>query len=60
MRLILRVLNLISSSQNERLGCEVFLIACVAAIAIAAIGAVTLDFFQEPVAVAFATESVRV
>jgi hypothetical protein len=37
-----------------------FFIACVAAIAIAAIGAVSLDFFQEPVAVAFATESVRV
>jgi hypothetical protein len=37
-----------------------FLIACVAAIAIAAIGVVALDFFQEPVAVAFATESARV
>ena len=37
-----------------------FFIACVAAIAIAAIGAMTLDFFQEPVAVAFVTESVRV
>jgi hypothetical protein len=37
-----------------------FFIACVAAIAIATIGAATLDFFQEPVAVVFATESVRV
>ena len=37
-----------------------FFIACVAAIAIAAMGVVILDFFQEPVAVAFATESVRV
>lgn len=37
-----------------------FLIACAAAIAIAAIGAAILDFFQEPVAVAFVTESVRV
>jgi len=37
-----------------------FFIACFAAIVIAAIGAVTLDLFQKPVAVAFATESVRV
>ena len=37
-----------------------FFMACVAAIAIAAMGVVALDFLQEPVAVAFATESVRV
>jgi hypothetical protein len=37
-----------------------FVIACIAAVVIAAIGAFTLNFFQEPVAAAFATESVRV
>ena len=36
-----------------------FLIACVAVAVIALAGAVALDFAQEPVAVAFATESVR-
>jgi len=37
-----------------------FLMAFIAAIVIATIGAVALDLVQEPVAVAFATESVRV
>ena len=60
MRLTLRVLNLISSNQKREARMRSFFIACVAAIAIAAIGAITLDFFQEPVAVAFVTESVRV
>jgi len=37
-----------------------FVIACVAAVVIAAIGAFALNSFQQPVAAAFATESVRV
>ncbi len=36
-----------------------FIAACVAAVVIAAIGAIVLNHFQEPVAVAFATQSVR-
>lgn len=36
-----------------------FIAACVAAVVIAAIGAIALNFFQEPVSVAFATGSVR-
>jgi hypothetical protein len=36
-----------------------FVVACIAAIGIAAIGAFALNFLQEPVAVAFATEGVR-
>jgi hypothetical protein len=36
-----------------------FLSACVAAAAIAAFGIFTLERFQEPVAVAFVTDSVR-
>lgn len=36
-----------------------FVVACVAAIVIAIIGAVALDHFQEPAAVAFATTGVR-
>jgi hypothetical protein len=36
-----------------------FIVACLAAIAIAVIGAVGLSFVQTPVDVAFATESVR-
>lgn len=36
-----------------------FIIACIAAGVIAAIGAIALNYFQEPAAVAFATESVR-
>jgi len=36
-----------------------FLLACVVAIAIAAIGGVVLNSIQEPVAVAFSTTGVR-
>jgi hypothetical protein len=37
-----------------------FIFACVAAVAIATIGALGLNFFQEPVDVAFATVGARV
>jgi hypothetical protein len=37
-----------------------FIAACVAAVVIAAIGASVLNYYQEPVDVAFATESVRI
>jgi hypothetical protein len=37
-----------------------FIIACIAAVVIAIIGAVTLNFIQEPAEVAFATESARI
>lgn len=36
-----------------------FVIACVAAVVIAAIGAIGLNYVQEPVSVAFTTTSVR-
>lgn len=36
-----------------------FIAACIAAIAIAVIGAAVLDYYQESVGVAFATKSVR-
>jgi hypothetical protein len=36
-----------------------FIAACVAAVVIAIIGAVALDYVQEPVGVAFATSGVR-
>jgi hypothetical protein len=36
-----------------------FVIACIAAVVIAAVGATALNYFQEPAAVAFSTESVR-
>jgi hypothetical protein len=36
-----------------------FILACIAATAIAAIGAVVLEQFQEPVTVAFSTTSAR-
>jgi len=36
-----------------------FIAGCVAAVVIAAIGAIALNFLQEPVDVAFATEGVR-
>ena len=36
-----------------------FIVACVASLIIAALGAVTLNFIQEPASVAFATEGVR-
>jgi hypothetical protein len=37
-----------------------FIIACIAAVVIAAIGAMILNFVQEPVDVAFATEAARI
>jgi hypothetical protein len=37
-----------------------FIIACIAAVVIAAIGALGLNFIQEPVNVAFSTEAVRI
>jgi hypothetical protein len=37
-----------------------FIIACIAAAVIAAIGAIILDLVQEPVDVAFTTESARI
>ena len=36
-----------------------FILACIAAVAIAVIGAVVLSLFQEPVTVAFSTEGAR-
>jgi hypothetical protein len=36
------------------------IIACIAAVVIAAIGAIGLNFIQEPVNVAFSTEAVRI
>lgn len=36
-----------------------FIAGCVAAVVIAAIGAIALNFLQEPVDVAFVTEGVR-
>lgn len=36
-----------------------FIIACVATVVIAALGAVALDYVQEPVSVAFTTTAVR-
>jgi hypothetical protein len=38
---------------------RVFLFACVAAVVIAVVGAVGLNFVQEPVSVAFSTTGVR-
>ena len=37
-----------------------FLVACVVAVVIAAIGAVALNFIQEPVDVAFTSSSARI
>ena len=36
-----------------------FIVGCIAAVVVAAIGAIVLDFFQEPARVAFASEAVR-
>jgi hypothetical protein len=36
-----------------------FIVACVAAVALAAIGAVALSYIQEPADTAFSTDSVR-
>jgi hypothetical protein len=44
---------------SRRMGMRSFVIACIAAVVIASIGAISLNFVQEPVNVAFATESVR-
>jgi hypothetical protein len=40
-------------------GMRAFVLACIAAVVIAAIGAVGLQFVQKPVSRAFATEAVR-
>jgi hypothetical protein len=37
-----------------------FVVACVAAVVIAILGAIGLNFLQQPVSVAFATQSVRI
>jgi len=37
-----------------------FIIACIAAAVIAAIGAIILNFVQQPVGIAFTTESARI
>jgi len=37
-----------------------FIGACIATVVIATIGATILDFYQEPVQVAYVTESVRI
>jgi hypothetical protein len=37
-----------------------FILACIAAVMIAAIGAVILNFIQEPADIAFTTESARI
>lgn len=37
-----------------------FIIACIAAIIIAALGALALSYVQEPVSVAFRTEGARI
>jgi len=37
-----------------------FIVACIAAVVIAAVGAIILNFVQEPVDVAFTTESARI
>jgi hypothetical protein len=37
-----------------------FIMACIVAVVIAAIGALGLSFVQEPVSVAFTTESARI
>ncbi|HEV2550097.1 MAG TPA: hypothetical protein VGU20_22490 [Stellaceae bacterium] len=36
-----------------------FILACVAAVALAVIGALVLNLFQEPLTVAFSTEGAR-
>jgi hypothetical protein len=39
---------------------RIFIVACVAAVFIAAIGAATLSYLQEPVSVAFAIGGARI
>ena len=36
-----------------------FVFACIAAVALAVVGAIVLDLFQEPATVAFSTEGAR-
>jgi len=45
---------------NRRVAMRTFLVACVVAVVIAAIGAVALNFIQEPVDVAFTSSSARI
>jgi hypothetical protein len=37
-----------------------FIVACIAAVVIAGIGAIALNYAQEPVSAAFTTEAVRI
>lgn len=37
-----------------------FIIGCIAAVVVAALGALALSYIQEPVSVAFTTESARI
>jgi hypothetical protein len=46
--------------RHMRLEMRSFVMACIAAIVVAAIGALALSYFQEPVSVAFATEGARI
>jgi len=39
---------------------RIFVISCVAAIVIAAVGGLVLSLYQEPVAVAYSTTAVRI
>jgi hypothetical protein len=45
--------------KDGRIDMRSFIAASIAAIVIAAIGAIALDLFQKPVSVAFTTESAR-
>jgi hypothetical protein len=44
---------------DGRIGMRSFIVACVAAIVVAALGAAVLNALQEPVSVAFSTGAVR-
>jgi hypothetical protein len=57
-----RLARLISARllfSKQETGMRSFIAACIAAVAIAAIGAIVLDFYQLPADVAFTTKSVR-
>jgi riboflavin transporter FmnP len=58
-RLCRRSALVLASILHRRAGMRSFVIACIAAVVIAAVGAAALNYFQEPAAVAFSTESVR-
>jgi hypothetical protein len=61
VRLILQVpISTVARDFGWRAGMRSFIIACIAAVVIAAIGAIGLNFIQEPVNVAFSTEAVRI